>query len=130
MIFVDTNYFLRFLLNDINQQHLQAKQLFLQASEGKVKLISSTIVFFEVYWVLSSFYKRDGTEISRILQSLLDLRFIGWRERQILQNSVSRFSKTTFDLEDCYNIAFARSRVVKEFRTFDAKLTKEFVRGL
>lgn len=35
MIFVDTNYFLRFLLKDNQAQYLQAKELFLSAAQGK-----------------------------------------------------------------------------------------------
>lgn len=126
MIFVDTNYFLRFLLNDINKQHLEAKELFLEASQGKIKLISSTIVFFEIYWVLSSYYNKKKQDIISALQAIIDLKFIGLKERQILQNSLSRFKKANFDLEDCYNIAYTKSRIVKEFRTFDDKLKKEF----
>jgi len=58
MIFVDTNYFLRFLLKDIGKQHQKAKKLFEKAASGEIKLFTSMIVFFEIYWVLFSFYKR------------------------------------------------------------------------
>lgn len=128
MIFVDTNYFLRFLLNDVNEQHIEAKNLFITASEGKVELITSTIVFFEIYWVLSSFYEKDKYEIAEALQKILSLNFIELRERQILFNSVSQFQKTNFDLEDCFNFCYAKSRGVRSgsFKTFDKKLEKEF----
>lgn len=126
MIFVDTNYFLRFLLNDINKQHLQAKQLLLEASEGKVKLFSSTIVFFEIYWVLSSYYQKNKEEIVDELQKILDLKFILLKERQVLLNCLTSFKKTHFDLEDCYNVAYAKSKAALGFKTFDVKLEKEF----
>lgn len=128
MIFVDTNYFLRFLLNDINSQHLEVKQLFFDASERKVKLITSTIVFFEIYWVLSSYYKKNKHAVTKALQIILDLKFIGFKERQVLQNTLSRFKKTSFDLEDCYNLSYAKARVTKDFKTFDRKLAKEFAK--
>lgn len=129
MTFVDTNYFLRFLLNDINKQHLEAKQLFLEASEGKVKLFTSTIVFFEIYWVLSSYYEKNKQEMVDSLQKILDLNFIVLKEKQILSNCLNRFKKTNLDLEDCYNIAYAKVRVAKVFKTFDVKLEKEFRKG-
>ncbi len=129
MVFVDTNYFLRFLLNDISSQHLEAKQLFLDASEGKVKLFTSTIVFFEIYWVLSSFYEKNRIEVASALNQILELKFINFKERQVLGNSINRFKKTSFDLEDCYNLAYSRVRVAKEFRTFDSKLSREFARS-
>lgn len=126
MTFVDTNYFLRFLLNDINKQHLQAKQLFLESSAGKVKLFTSTIVFFEIYWVLSSYYGKNKESIVESLQKILDLKFIVLNERQILLNCLARFKKTSFDLEDCYNVAYAKARGARVFKTFDIKLEKEF----
>ena len=35
MIFVDTNYFLAWLLEERDQQHRQAKELFQEAAAGK-----------------------------------------------------------------------------------------------
>ena len=71
MIFIDANYFLRFLLKDIKQQYLSVKKLMLNAAQGEVKLFTSTIVFFEIYWVLRSYYgaKKDG--LIKTLQEIL-----------------------------------------------------------
>ena len=55
MVFVDTNYFLRFLLNDVSDQHASARQLFEDGARGVRQLCTSLVVMFEVYWVLSSF---------------------------------------------------------------------------
>ena len=126
MIFVDTNYFLRFLLKDINNQYLEAKNLFFSASEGKTALITSTVVFFEIYWVLSSYYGRNKIETANVLKKVLSLNFIELEERQILFNSLSLFEKSSFDLEDCYNVCYAKSKGIRSFKTFDRKLDKEF----
>lgn len=128
MIFVDTNYFLRFLLRDIDEQHIKAKNLFLSASEGKTDLITSTIVIFEIYWVLGSYYGKNKSDIVKILQKILNLNFIKLDERQILVESIILFNKTSLDLEDCYNIYYAKFRGIKTdfFKTFDKKLEKEF----
>ncbi len=130
MIFVDTNYFLRFLLKDINNQYLEVKKLFLKASEGKEKLFTSTIVIFEINWVLSSVYKKSKGERAQTLQKVIALKFIDLAERQILSDSMVVFQNTSLDLEDCYNLAYAKARVAKEFRTFDIKLAKEFNKKL
>jgi predicted nucleic-acid-binding protein len=127
MIFIDTNYFLRFLLNDISEQHNLVKNLFIKASEGKEKLLTSTVVFFEVYWVLSSYYEKEKLEIINTLNKILKLTFIKLEEKDILLNSLTLFSKTNLDLEDCYNIHFAKSKKVNLFETFDKKLEKEFL---
>ncbi|OGH18129.1 MAG: hypothetical protein A3C22_02850 [Candidatus Levybacteria bacterium RIFCSPHIGHO2_02_FULL_37_10] len=126
MIFIDTNYILRFLLNDINSQHEDAKNLFLSASEGKSALITSTIVFFEIYWVLSSYYERNKTEVANVLEKVLSLNFIEMEERELLFKSLSLFKKINLDLEDCYNVCYAKSKGIRSFKTFDKKLDKEF----
>lgn len=128
MIFVDTNYFLRFLLKDINEQYKEAKQLLISASEGKCDLLTSTVVIFEIYWVLSSYYEKNKSEIVSTLQKLLSLQFITIEERQILLDGIVLFARTGLSLEDCYNICYAKSKVIKQngFKTFDKKLEKEF----
>ena len=128
MIFIDTNYFLRFLLNDISEQHNLVEKLFLKASEGAENLLTSTIVFFEIFWVLSSYYQKEKSEIVNVLQKILKLTFIELQEREILLNSLILFNETNLDLEDCYNLYFAKLQKVDLFGTFDKKLEKEFTK--
>ncbi len=63
MIFVDTNYFLRFFLRDSREQYLIVKQFFLDGASGKIKLFTSLIVLFEVYWVLKSYYGKEKNDL-------------------------------------------------------------------
>lgn len=126
MIFVDTNYFLRFLLSGGKEQHKEAKELFKKGATGKVKLFTSLIVFFEIYWVLFSFYKKDKNEVQRILSDVLKMDFVEFPERQILIESVSIMDKYNSDLEDAYNIVFSLKQKAKDFKTFDKDLRKKF----
>ena len=126
MILVDTNYFLRYLLKDIDDQYLQAKRLFLEASKGKIKLISSTIVFFEIYWVLVSYYEKSKAELCISLKKLLEFTFIIFEERVILEKTLLIFEKVNLSLEDCYNLIYARSKKADSLATFDQKLSNKF----
>lgn len=126
MIFVDTNYFLRYLLADDKEQYQRANQLFLDGSRGKLELVSSTIVFFEVYWVLKSYYSAPKDKIIKTLNDILQMQFISLSERAILGETVKLFDKTTLSLEDCYNLSFAKTHKIKEFKTFDEKLLKQW----
>lgn len=128
MIFVDTNYFLRFLLEDNPEQYTKAKELFLEGSKGKLDLIASIIVVFEIFWVFKSYYNKTRPEIIEILQNLFKMDFIQIENKDILYKCVELFSKTNLSLEDCYNLSFAKSKNIKEFKTFDAKLAREFKR--
>ena len=126
MIFTDTNIFLRLLLKDNADQHQTAKTLFLEGAAGKKKLITSLVVFFEIYWVLSSYYQKNRDELVAALNKIMDLEFIILKERPILRKSVLLFSQTPLCLEDCYNIAFAQSEGVKKIATFDKQLQEYF----
>lgn len=125
MIFVDTNLFLRFLLKDNLSQYQEAKQLFLQAAQSKVSLFTSIVVFFEVFWVLRSTYKKDKQTLIDKLDKLLRLN-VEFADHLLLIESVNVFKKLNLSLEDCYNLCLAKERGVKEFKTFDIKLGKEF----
>lgn len=126
MIFVDTNYFARFLLKDIPNQYIEAEKLFRSAAQGKIKLATSLVVLFEIYWLFKSFYGKTKPEIIDILQSVLSMNFIQFERTQEFKRALELFAKTSLELEDCYNIAFAKTEGIKEFRTFDRKLAKEF----
>ncbi|MDZ7587620.1 MAG: PIN domain-containing protein [Patescibacteria group bacterium] len=122
MIFVDTNYFLRFLLKDVKGQHRQAKDLFKQAALGTIKLLSSSVVFFEIFWVLVSVYDKKKTEIIKTLENILKMDFIKWENEAGLQLALNIYKSNSIELEDSYNLAFMKEKNIKEIRTFDKKL--------
>lgn len=124
MTFIDTNYFLRFLLADVSEQHQQARKLFQQGGSGKVQLFTSLVVLFEVFWVFTSFYKKSKQETIGILRSILSLSFIELENKKILEEALKIYSQTTLELEDCYNVAYARQQQAKKFMTFDKKLSE------
>ena len=126
MIFVDTNYWLRFLIGDNTKQQAEAKQLFRQGAEGKVKLFSSLVVFLEIYWVMSSFYGKNKPEIIKILEDVLRLDFVKWENEKLLRMTLAMFIHTGLDLEDSYNLIYAGRMKAKKFKTFDLKLIREF----
>ena len=125
MIFVDTNYFLRFLLQDVSSQMIEAKQLFLKSAKGEVSLATSIVVFFEVAWVLRKSFSKDKQALINSLMKVLDLK-VELAERSILIENIDLFKISNLSLEDCYNIVFARKQGMKTFKTFDRRLGKEF----
>ena len=126
MVFVDTNYFLRFLIEDNKEQSKIAKELFLESARGKQQLITSTITVFEIYWVFKSYYRKSKTEVVGILQKVLGMNFIRLDERDLLQAALNLFKAQNLSLEDCYNLTFALNNQTKIFKTFDVKLAGLF----
>lgn len=126
MMFVDTNYFLRYLLNDVPEQHIKVIKFFEDVSDGEIKIMTSSLVLFETAWVLRSFYELTKDELIVALRNVLKLSFIQIDERHIFAQALILFEKTNLSLEDCYNFCYAKEAGVKEFKTFDKKLEREF----
>ena len=126
MIFVDTNYFIRFLLKDNLPQYRIAKKLFIEASEGKKSICTSTIVIFEIYWLLSTYYQKTKQEVVSVLEEILNLSFLQIENKDLITRSMAVFKKTNLDLEDSFNLVYSQILNVSHFATFDKKLLKRF----
>lgn len=122
-IFVDTNYFLRFLLEDNKKQANEVRDIFTRASEGEIELSSSLVVFFELYWVLNGKYEMPVEEIISLLEKVLMMVFITFPDREILFDSLRILKeRPSLQLEDCYNISWFKAKKLEKFMTFDKKL--------
>lgn len=126
MIFVDTNYFLRFLIEDNKEQLQIAKKLFLDGAKGALVLITSTVVIFEIYWVLKTYYQKSKKEIIKVLQKILKMNFVRIDERDLLLQTLNLYKENNLSLEDCYNLCYSKDNNIETFETFDIKLTKIF----
>lgn len=124
--FVDTNVFLRLIVDDGSNQHGIAEQIFIDAARNKFKLFTSAVVFFEIYWVLTSFYKKNKKEANRILEDVIKMNFIKISDKEVLDKAVLYFKGHNLELEDCYNIYYSFGKGVSNILTFDKKLEKEF----
>lgn len=129
MIFVDTNYFLRFLICDIEEQYQEVRKLFEKGISQKTKLFTSSVVLFEIYWVLSSFYQNKKKGLVTKLTEILGLKFIKIKEREFLEKAIKLFSQSSLSLEDAYNLVYSQKNKALEFATFDKKLSKMFNEG-
>lgn len=124
--FIDTNYFLRFLIKDNDDQFNTVHTLFNRAAEKQVQLHTSVIVIFELYWVFLSFYKTDKNSIIRYLTDIMNLGIINMENTDIMHNALELYSSHNIDLEDCYNISYAQEFPVSSFASFDKKAVKIF----
>lgn len=125
MIFLDTNYFLRYLLRDVEEQYLIAAKLLEEGAAGKKDLSTSTIVIFELQWVLASVYAKKKIQIIPILKSVMtSLSFVFIEERTLLGEALEFYEKENVSLADCYNLITARKKKAETFATFDQRLLK------
>ncbi len=69
-VFFDTNFLLRFYLDDIPTQALKAKRMVQSAKEGAILLVTDLIVICEMVWVMDSFYNLEKEVISEKITNL------------------------------------------------------------
>lgn len=106
-LFVDTNVFLRFLLNDHKTQSPAANKLFKEAGKGKIALITSSLIVTEMVFTLDSFYKLSKQEIIEKIHAIMFFEGLEITEKNILIQAIAFYEKKSIDFIDAYSAAFA-----------------------
>ena len=120
---VDTNVFLRFLLQYEPKYFQKAKNLFLEAQKKKVILILVPQVVFEIDYVLRGVYSLRRKESAKILLQLVSSPDLQVEERSLLLKTITRYEKTNVDLVDIYLQQKARNLEAQVF-SFDQDFKK------
>lgn len=120
---VDTNIFLRFLLNDDPQLFSEAKKIFDSAESGKTKIYFDELTTAEIIWVLLSHYHYFKEEICPKLIRLLSHAWIINPRKTILLDAITLFSKQNFSFVDCWLYSLSQAKNI-DLTTFDQKLAK------
>lgn len=126
MTFIDTNFFLRFLLDDLPNQKDEAVKLFTKASSGQEKLVTNIIVIFEIYWVVKNLYGVKHSLTKQFLTKVCNFSFVYLDNKQIIIKAIENFHKFNYDLEDSYHYYFCQSKNINNIATFDKKLKNKF----
>lgn len=120
---VDTNIFLRWLLNDIPKQADEVEKLFQEAKKAKKKLIVPQIIIFELAFALDKYYHFPKREVIDKLKSLLATGYIKIQDREIFKEAISFFGRKNVSLVDCFIINFAKQHKANLF-SFDRNLNR------
>ena len=118
-IFVDTNIFLRFLIKDSEASYSKSFSLFKKASEGKINLLTSTLVIFEIVWTLESFYKVEKSEIVEKVLGILNLPNLEVEKAEILLQALILWKDENIDFADAYNYCFLLGESVDCIYSYD-----------
>ena len=122
---LDTNYILRFLLDDIKEQSLEVEKLLESALIKKSEIYISIIVQMELIYVLSSFYKESKLEIYKIMKKLYDMNFIGFEYKEIMLESIDKYLDHNISIQDSFLLTLSKKNTM-ELKTFDKKLLVVF----
>lgn len=116
---VDSNFILRYLLADNEEQFKESKNIFDQAKEGDIRVTLEQSVFVEVIFVLSSFYKVPKNKIIDTMNSFISYKGID-AEKELLQDALNIYQKHNIHIVD--SIVAAKSIGKTSLLTFDKKL--------
>jgi len=116
MIRLDTNYILRYLLNDHEKMATLAEEVILHK---EVHIANE--VWAEVVYVSEGVYNLEKEKIFTVLRSLLQADNIHVVDKYNLVKALEIFAQKKLDFVDCLLCAYAG---VDEVCTFDKKLQK------
>jgi predicted nucleic-acid-binding protein len=120
-VFVDTNLFLRYLLNDIPQQADAVEEMLKEAIEGRLELWTNPMVIAEIVWTCESYYELPKEEIRDKVLMILNTPGLWVEDHDLVAEAILLFAEKNVDFIDAYNACWARDRGISDIYTFDRK---------
>ena len=119
--FVDTNVFMRYLVND-NADHADRVEIFLeQAEKGKIKLVTGPPVFFELAWTLKSFYEMKKNEIYSCLLSIAGIPGLTVTDIDVIIDALNMYKEHSVEFSDAYISVLSKKMNADGVATFNKK---------
>lgn len=118
---LDTNIFLRHLLQDIPGQSEQASAIISNIEEGKITGFLSILVLNELIWILERYYKIDRKIFLNKILSLIHLEYLKIIEtkKEIIIKSLNKMKEKKIDFTDVY---LSQIALKSEILSFDKDL--------
>ena len=108
--FVDTNFFLRFILKDNLRQWRIADNYFQEARSEKIRLVFLTEIILEIEYVIRKVYKLNRKIIFKYLSTLLAINSIEIPDREVLRKALLVYLEKNIDLIDVILFLKAKSQ--------------------
>lgn len=122
-ILLDTNGFLRFLLNDIPSQADKIEKIIILAKEKQVTILVPQIIIFEISFVLEKYYQLKKEDIIEKLKALISAPYFTIESSEIFLKAFILYADHSIGLVDSFLSAKANLENA-ELVTFDKKLEK------
>jgi len=124
MRYIDTNVVLRFLTEEKENLPNELLDFFKNLQNGNVKTKCLDIVFFQIIFVLKSFYKVEKNRIIEIMDHILSLDGLYIKNKRILERTLELWKRHPDDIIDCHIVANMEQDGENELYTFDKKIKK------
>jgi predicted nucleic-acid-binding protein len=120
-VFFDTNFLLRFYLDDIPDQSSKAKAMIRSAKGGNLLLVTDLIVVCEMVWVMDSYYGLDKEVISEKMTNLYRTPGIFVINGELLPEALSIYLEKNLDFTDAVIGISAKKNHIEYLASFDKK---------
>ena len=121
---VDTNAFLRFLLDDIPEQKNAFEKLLKQAKKSEIVIYVPQIIIFELHFILDKYYHFTKEEIIDKLKPIVSVSYLQVEKKEVFLSALTMYTgNTNVSFVDCFLVAQAKQLEADLF-TFDEKLQK------
>ncbi len=117
--FVDTNIFLRYLVNDESDHADRVEKLLNKAERGQIKLVTGPPVYFELAWTLKSFYKMDKNAIYNCLLSIVGIKGLDVTDIDVVTDALEAYRKHNVEFTDAYISVLSKKLVTDGLVTFN-----------
>lgn len=120
-VFLDTNIFIRYLVNDIPDQVDKVEDLFDRAERGEIRLVTGPPVFFEIAWTLKSFYNMNRKRIYGCLRGIIGLQGLEIIDLKIIEEALEIYNQTSADFNDAYIAVLSQKNGADSIATFNIR---------
>lgn len=122
--FLDTNVFLRHLVQDHPDHSPRATLYFYRIEHGRPRVETTATVVFETVFTLQSFYKHPRPLIRDNALPMLELSGIQLAGKRRFRRAFTLYTSTNLSFADCLHVAIAEARKAPEFVSFDRGLDR------
>ena len=119
MKFIDTNIFIRFLVNDIPQKADACEKIFKSAVAKKETLFTTEMVIAEIIWVLESYYELSPQEVQEKVEKILNTPNLICPHKDLILNALIIYGEKNIDYIDAYNALILKDKGIKELYSYD-----------
>ena len=119
MQFVDTNIFLRFLVNDDPTKADACEMLFKKAAAGKVSLFTTDMVIAEIVWVLESYYELSKDDVRDKVEKILNTKNLECPNKSLILNALVTYAEKNVDYIDAYNGFILKNAGIVDVYSYD-----------
>jgi predicted nucleic-acid-binding protein len=121
---VDTNFLVRFLTRDDDQQAKVVLTVVRNAESTKERLFVPLIVVLELIWVLESAYRIPRSDIAEAIGDLLLLPVFQFEQAKVVREALVTAASNSYDLSDLLIAHCAQEYGCTTVLTFDKKAGK------